>query len=147
MKAFRFRPERVLDWREMERTVAASRVEAAQTTLARLSAELSTINAALARGPEPAPTGASLANQAAWRNTLLRHRTTAEQRVSGAQIALQQQHSGLLEASRRVKLLEKLNETSLSRWHRDLDRETAAFAAEVHLSRYNRTGGARSSSG
>ena len=67
--------------------------------------------------------------------------------VSGAQITLQQQQSALLEASRRVKLLEKLKENSLSRWHRDLDRETAAFATEVHLSRYNRTGGARSSSG
>ena len=147
MKAFRFRPERVLDWREMERTLAASRVEVAQTALARLSAELSTIDAALARGPEAAPSGASLANQAAWRITLLRHRTAAELRVSGAQVTLRQQESALLEASRRVKLLEKLKENSLSRWHSDLDRETAAFAAEVHLSRYNRTGGARSSSG
>lgn len=147
MKAFRFRPARVLDWREVERARAASRWQAAQAALARFRLELSSIDEALARGADGGITGAALANWAAWQVTLRRHRLAAVQRVATAEAALRLEQGVLLEASRRVKLLEQLRETAWGRWQRDLEHETSAIAAELHLSRYNRIAGARSSSG
>ena len=130
MKTFQFRPARVLDWRELERNLAASRAQAAHAVSTRTRLELSTIDAALTRGAEGGSTGAALSNWAAWRVTLLRHRQAAVQRVAAAETVWQQQQAALLEASRRVKLLEKLRETAHRRWQHDLERETTAFAAE-----------------
>ena len=135
MKIFRFRPDRVLQWRQTERDLAAGRVQAAEASLIRARAEVAAIISAQARGPDVNPTGATLANWAVWKVTLHRHLQGAEQRAATAQAQLNTLLAALLEANRRVKLLTKLKAAERSRWQQDYERETAAFSTDMHLSR------------
>lgn len=138
MKAFRFRLERVLEWRQTERGLAAARVEAAEAALLNARHELEMIRQALERGPEANPTGSALANWAGWRNTLLRHLQGAGQRVTGAQSVLKERQSALVEANRRVRLLSNMKDAELDVWRRDMEREMSAMANDLHLARISR---------
>ena len=133
MKAFHFRLQRVLDWREVERRLTLSRVEAAAATLSRVSAERATIHDALARGPEGCDDGVSLANWNGWKATLVRHLRSADVRMSGAQAAAQLLRKALLEADRKVKLLDKLRQGEIAQWRSGLEREMSAQATELYL--------------
>jgi flagellar export protein FliJ len=138
MTAFRFRLDRVLEWREIERRLAAGRVETAEAALRKARDEHTMIQQALARGPEANPTGNALANWGGWRSTLIRHLRGAEQRVAAAQAALEKEQAALVEATRRVKLLFNLKADQLTVWRRDLEREMSAFANDLHLGRISR---------
>jgi hypothetical protein len=138
MRAFRFRLDRVLEWREMQRRLAAGRVQTAESALFKVRKEHRMIEDALARRPEGNPTGNTLANWGGWRNTLLRHLHGAEQRVAAAQSALQQEQAVLVEATRRVNLLSNLRADEFNVWQRDLEREMSAFAGDLHLGKMSR---------
>jgi flagellar export protein FliJ len=138
MKVFRFRLDRVLEWREIDRRLVAGRLETAHAALLKAREELAMIQEALARGPETNPTGNTLANWAGWRNTLTRHLRGAQQRVTAAQAALEKERAALVEATRRMKLLSNLKSDELNAWRQDLEREMAAFANDLHLGKISR---------
>jgi hypothetical protein len=140
MKVFRFRLERVRQWREVEHRLAAARVEAAQSALTRASGEQATIQAALDRGPEidPETEGMDLGNWSRWKIALERHLQLALQRVETARTVLREQQGRLIEAGQKVQLLHKLHDNKLDLWKLGLERESSALATELHLSALSR---------
>ena len=71
-----------------------------------------------------------------------------ESQVSEARKAVAEHTEKMVEAHRKVRVLENLKRDELAKWSQDLGRETEAFAGEVFLARLqSKSGRARSSSG
>ena len=94
------------------------------------------------------PTGAALdRTRVSGRASRARIRDCEAQALA-AQRALALEMSRLVEANRKLRLLENLKGTDAGRWRREFDRELAAFADEAFLGRIqSENGRARSSGG
>ncbi|PWU01833.1 MAG: hypothetical protein C5B51_22195 [Terriglobia bacterium] len=138
MIAFRFRLERVLEWRRKELELEEARFQqrvAAVSLLDRERAELEArgIRAELQVRNWTPLEGKDLAALAEFRlYTIRRERAIAIQRAE-QQKALDVQRERMLAARRRVRLLERLRERRLAEWQDASERELAELAAESHL--------------
>lgn len=138
MKAFTFRLEQVLRWRETQFNLQKSRVAGASARLAQIEAAIEArkaeVSSAAARITE-APTGEALVSYAGFREKSRARIRELESQAVAAKHALKTEMDRLIEASQRMRLLENLKQTGLTRWRAEFDRELAAFADEASLSR------------
>jgi flagellar export protein FliJ len=138
VKAFHFRLDQALRWRETQASLQKSRVAAAVGRLAEIDRALENERASLtaaSSGIVDNPAGHSLQSFAAFRD-----RTRARIRDLEGQSLVARRNVGLemtslIEATRKVRVLENLKQADQTRWRQDLDRELAAFADEAFLSR------------
>jgi len=138
MKAFSFRLEQVLRWREIELGLQRARTAAAIGKVSQLRSLLDSQKEEAALSAEQirrGPTGIALASYSRHLETeRVRTRETGEQLVA-AQRALSAETDHLLAADRKLRLLENLREAGHREWRMEHDRELAAFADEAFLGR------------
>ena len=143
MQSFHFRLEKVLAWRRTELELEQYKMrllcvelEQIEQSRARLTAERVVAHHEILRarridGAELNAHAARLVYFDGQDRALLRRRSEQEQLIAEA-------HKRLLEAQRRLRLLEKLKAGRHAQWQTELNREIEAFAAEAHLARWNR---------
>lgn len=145
MQAFQFRLERILGWRRKEFEAEEARLG----TLLSLHKQLETARREIIRAWGRAGRellaggtlyGTDLAALSGFRARLEREleantraRREAAERVSG-------QKARVIEADRRVRLLEKLRRRRLDQWTVAWDRELENFAGEAFLARWRAPG-------
>jgi hypothetical protein len=143
MTQFRFRLEKVLEWRglQLEQAEARFRQQAAElATLDRNRAELEAAGTQAevqVRQWNPVAGGDLAALNAYRLDVRRRDDRLAKARLECArELAARQQ--ALLEAQRSCRLLERLKERRLKEWQEGLDRELQELASESFLARWNR---------
>jgi flagellar export protein FliJ len=138
VKAFSFRLEQVLRWRDMQVDLQKARVAAASSHVSQLRSALDTRRTEVAMGAAQIvrePTGVALASYAAFMEKSRARIRELEEQVAAAQRALTAEMDRLIEANRRLRLLEDLKRKGHGHWQREMDRELAAFADEAFLGR------------
>ena len=138
MKAYAFRLEQALRWRETQATLQKTRVAGAGGRLAEIVASLEARRVELANAAvriADGPTGAALTSYAGFRKKSRARIGDLEVQALAAQRTLDLEMSCLMEANQRSRLLENLKRTGQDRWRREFDRELAAFADEAYLCR------------
>ncbi|MCS7315020.1 MAG: flagellar FliJ family protein [Bryobacterales bacterium] len=143
MKRFVFRLEPVLRWRR-------GQLELEQNRLRELAAERDRIRMRLRELEQhrreqesqllsrDALSGAELAALEAWRLRQRAERERCQQALLEAERRLAEQRERVLEARRRVRLLEKLRERRYGEWQAEVERQVENLAAESHLGRLGR---------
>ncbi len=143
MKRFQFPLETVLRWRQ-------SRLEAEQARLRELLAEREQIRLRIRQTEEDAQAAARdvlsaegiLAEELAALETYLRRLSAERARLRGAEADCEarigRQRERVLEAERRVRVIEKLRERRLQEWRAEVDREIENQAAEAYLAQWGR---------
>jgi hypothetical protein len=141
MKAFRFRLQRVLDWRRTQLGVAESRLKEHIARLRRI--EQAQRNTRDAR--DTARRSAALAQVIDGREleTLAAHlaglregaRRLEEQRLEQERQVLAEQRQ-VVEARRRLRLLQRLHQKRLGEWTAEFARETDSLATDSFLARW-----------
>ncbi|MDE3196455.1 MAG: hypothetical protein KGN84_08935 [Acidobacteriota bacterium] len=141
MKAFRFRLNQALGWRRAQAKIAettvqnvAARIAALQKTIEERQAEYGTE----ARDLAVRTSGPGIENWTAYSAQSRRSLNQARAQLKEAECELGRYMRALVEANRRVKLLENLRQSALDRWNEELARELEAFAGEAFLAGYNR---------
>ena len=143
MTTFHFRLQRVLEFRqtqfqlaESECQHAAARLRSVQAQQAALAARRWETRKAFANLPVVA--GGDIAPLPIWYQWTVRagDRLVAQERAASAE--LQKRRTALVEAQRRVRLLEKLRDTRLAEWQAAFDRELEELAADSANSRFLR---------
>jgi hypothetical protein len=142
MRRFQFRLESVLGWRRVELELEEGRLEALFTERRRWEADTAEIE--VRRGEsEKLIDAQTLEGQELV--AMIHHRRYLERetaRIAAARadcekrIAAQRQR--VLEAERKVRLLERLKERRLAEWTFEANRELEALAAETFLSKWVR---------
>jgi flagellar export protein FliJ len=140
MKAFEFRLDRIAEFRRQEAEVARGRLEALLSELNRLNGE----RAALAnRGAEarssvadrPDVSGEEWLALSQFQDYLGRCAKHIDEKERQFRAAIDRQRAVVVEADRRVKLLERLRERKFHEWKTESERELDALAADSHLAR------------
>jgi flagellar export protein FliJ len=138
VKAFSFRLDQALRWRETQVNLQKSRVAVATGRLAEIAAALEARRAELASAAVrivEEPTGAALASYAGFNQKSRARIGDLETQAIVAQRTVTLEMNRLIEANQRARLLENLKQTAQDRWRREFDRELAAFADEAFLCR------------
>jgi hypothetical protein len=143
MNPFRFRLEKVLEWRRLQLEQEEARFRRQSALLAEIDRSRADLEAAgvhteaQVRQWNPVE-GRDLAALGAYRVEIRRQqdRMAEARREAVRQLADQQQK--LLEAQRRCRLLERLKERRLAEWREGFDRELQELASESFLARWNR---------
>jgi hypothetical protein len=138
MKAFSFRLEQALRWRRTQVDLQKSRVAGAAGRLAEIQAFLEARQAELSNataGIGSAPTGFGLGSYAVFKDRSIARIRDLQAQALVAQRTVALEMNRLIEANRRVKLVENLKHGAHDRWLREFDRELAAFADEAFLCR------------
>ena len=151
MKAFQFRLEQALRWRATQADLAKAKVAAAAGQLTGLQRQLESRQIQLsgdARDLTTRAAGLSLEAWPAYLKKTRREMTLIEKEMREAERKLGEQLRALVEANRKVRLLENLKQSERTHWNAELDRELDQFSGEAFLVRYNRESiRARSSGG
>jgi hypothetical protein len=138
MKAFSFRLEQILRWREMQLGLQRARVAAAGGKVSQTQSSLDAQKrdaAASAEQIRREPTGVTLTSYARNIEISLAGIREEEERLVAAQRALGVEMDRLLERNRKLRLLEDLKEAERREWRMDHERELAAFVDEAFLGR------------
>lgn len=143
MTTFHFRLQRVLDFRRMQFQIAESECQRAgaklcaiQAQQAALAAKKSETRKAFARLPEVA--GQDLAALPGWYQWTVKTSEYLSRAERTAAEELQKRRGALVEAQRKVRLLEKLRDKREAGWQEEFDREIEELAADSTNSRYAR---------
>lgn len=139
MRAFRFRLEKVLAWRRTQLELEDAKLKRQISALAELDRAESELEATAIRSElqvrDWSPiSGNDLAALSSFRlHVQNREKEIATRRAEALQqLAAQQQ--AMLEARRRCRLLERLEERRRAEWQAAADREVEQLAAESYLS-------------
>jgi flagellar export protein FliJ len=141
--AFRFRLERVLEWRRAALAAAEACFRQQSGAVAgldrvRASLEAAGLRAEMLIRQSPGVSGAELAAFGEFRRHLRTRQREIAAAMTRAQAELATRHAALLEARRRVRLLERLRERRFSEWNEAAAREIEQLASESHLARLAR---------
>jgi flagellar export protein FliJ len=141
MKPFRFPLERVLEWRrgEFETEQAALRLLHAERegTAARRRTLAESLERERRMLVSPGDvSGETLAALEAYRDWVRRETLRLEDRIRQLDRRIAEQRGRVIEAQRKVKLLERLREKALRQWTAEVNREIESFAAEAFLARW-----------
>jgi hypothetical protein len=152
MKAFQFRLDQALRWRHTQAELEKARVSLAAQRVRQIQGEIRQREEELTRGAAQLATGnltgSSLAAWAALTDRSHRQIKEMKGRAAEAEEALTAHLQTMVEANRRLQLLENLRQSARSQWECDLSRELEAFAGESYLFRLqSKNGRARSSGG
>ncbi len=150
MKAFRFRLDQALRWRVAQRDAEKMKVAVAAKKISDIRAERELRNAELRNASGqlgPVTDGSVLELLNAFTGKTLRRIEELRKHEVQAQQELAVQTQAMLEANRKVRLIENLHETGRAEWQHEFDRELEAFASDSFLGRLQSRKRARSSSG
>jgi len=146
MNAFRFPLDKVLDWRRQQLKLEEAQFRRHLRALAEIDRRRAEIEAAGAaaeekvRGWDPLfgrelhALGVFRLHTKQQELDLARPRAECQQAIAG-------QQKKMLEARRRVRLLERMKERRLAEWHAAADRELEQLASESYLAGWVRRGG------
>jgi flagellar export protein FliJ len=138
VKAFSFRLEQALRWRETQVSLQKARLAAAAGDAAQAQAALDSYKNELASGARQitlSPTGNALDSYSGFVRQSRPRIQTLQQKLLAAQNVLATEMNLLIAANQKLHLLANLKETERGRWQREFDRELSAFADEAFLSR------------
>jgi len=141
MKSFHFALERVLEWRRSELDLAEARFREQMAVLAGIEREQAEMEAAGIRAEiqvrqwRPV-SGSDLAALAGFRLQTKAHEKTLSARRTECARELAGRQTTMLEARRRLRLLERLKERRLAEWRAVCDRDLEEQAAELYLARF-----------
>jgi hypothetical protein len=136
VKAFVFRLQQALAWRETELNLQRARVAAVTATLASVESAVRAAHADVQRAATLVPTDATglrLDSYAAFRRRSQHHIRELEAQALAARKAVDLETKQLVEANRKVRVLENLRTGAQNQWQREFDRELADFADEAFL--------------
>jgi len=138
MTSFRFRLEKVLDWRRQQMELEEAGFKRQTTAIAEMDGacaalEASGIRAELEVRAWSPLAGNDLAALAGFRLHTRRQEQEIARLRAEAQKKLEARQATLLEARRRCRLLERLRERRLAEWQTACDRELEELAAESYL--------------
>jgi hypothetical protein len=142
VKAFHFPLDQALRWRETQVNLQKSRLGAAVAQLAAIENSLEAQKSALKNAATrllDQPTGDALQSFAAFKTKTLSSIRVFELQAAAAKSTVTQEMGLLVEANRKVRLLENLKRAGQTRWQHDFDHELAVFADEAFLSRRQST--------
>jgi hypothetical protein len=143
MTAFRFRLERVLEWRRTQLELEESKLQRQQRALMELDSERARIEAAGIRAEIEVRAwrplaGSDLTTLAAFRQHVIGKEKQIGVRREEARRRLETQQAVLVEARRRCELLERMKQRRRTEWEAAADRELEDLAAESYLARLSR---------
>jgi hypothetical protein len=150
MKAFRFRLDQALRWRAAQLDLEKARVAASAKRLAEIRSALAALRANLAGSAcqiGPVSSGSALEILGAYTEKTRRQIGELETGAKRAEQDLAAQTRLMLEANRKLHLIESLRDTAQMRWNGEFTRELEAFAGEAFLGRLQSKKRARSSGG
>lgn len=138
MKPFQFPLAKVLQWRRTQLELEQARLRRQAAELAGLDRMRAELEAAAVRSEvqvrqQTIVAGRDLAALGGFRLYVQSEQRILAKRRMESQRQLEAQQQVLLEARRRCRLLERLEERRSEEWRRELDRELEQFAAEAHL--------------
>jgi flagellar export protein FliJ len=138
MTSFRFRLEKVLDWRRQQMELEEARFKQQTAAVAGLDGACAALEAAGIRAELEVRTWSPLAgNDLAALAGFRLHTRRQEQEIARlraeAQKKLEALQTTMLEARRRCRLLERLRERRLAEWQAACDRELEELAGESYL--------------
>lgn len=142
MTSFRFRLERVLEWRRTELELADARFKQQAAALAELDRQHAELEATGIRTEievrqwRPV-SGSDLAALGGFRLELRKREQALAARRAECQKELTRRQELMLEARRRLRLLERLKERRLAEWRAAWDRELDEQAAMSYLARWS----------
>jgi flagellar export protein FliJ len=145
MTPFRFRLEKVLEWRRIQLEQEEARFRHQSDALAAIDRSRAELEAAGIRAEvqvrEWSPlAGNDLAALSAYRAHVRRSESRLAEERQACQRELAARKRDLLEAQRRCRLLERLKERRFGEWREGFDRELQELASESFLARWNRGG-------
>ena len=140
MKRFEFRLDRVLEWRQTEldlELAGLGRLTAEAQAIDRRRAEVEAERSAAEQSLVSSTTveAQQLAALDAFRAWALQERVRLVQARTACETRIGEQRQRVLEARRRLRLLEKLKGTRKSEWEAEFSRETENLAGELYLAR------------
>jgi flagellar export protein FliJ len=145
MRRFEFRLESVLGWRGLELGVEKSRIEKLFAERRGLDEQLRAVEDS---GREAARLfqaktlgGPDLAAFGRYRHHLERETQTIGARRADCEKRIAAQQRRILEAERKVRLLERLRERRLAEWTHEFNLELDALASETFLAKWARERG------
>jgi flagellar export protein FliJ len=145
MKRLEFRLEKVRDFRRQQLELEETKLEKLHAERRELHAESLRLEreAAATRRPLMATTSVSMEGcELAAADRYLRHLANARKRhtekLTAFDTRLRKQQEAVLEARRRLRLIEKLEARQLSDWKREADREQENLSAELFLAQWNK---------
>jgi flagellar export protein FliJ len=143
MKRFEFRLERVRDFRRQQLELEEAKLERLDAERQELEAESARIESETVRTRDLLMvTTSAEARELAAADLYLRHladvRKRHDEKVAGFQARIHKQREAVIEARRRVRLMEKLEQQQLSDWTAESDREQENVASELFLARWNK---------
>jgi flagellar export protein FliJ len=138
MTSFRFRLEKVLEWRRQQMELEEARFKQQTAALAEMDGARAALEAAGIRAELEVRTWSPLAgNDLAALAGFRLHTRRQEQEIARlraeAQKKLEALQPTMLEARRRCRLLERLRERRLAEWQAACDRELEELAGESYL--------------
>src|SRR5713101_4380302 len=143
MTRFHFPLEKVRDFRRRQLEVEEAKLEALHTERQALVAESAHLESEAAQTRVSLMvTGVADAQDLVASDLYLRHLSAGKKRLAArvadwqARAAKQQQ--AIVEARRRVRLLEKLENRKLREWQKGVDREQENLASELYLAKWKR---------
>lgn len=142
MTSFRFPLERVLEWRRTELELADARFKQQAAALAELDRQQAELEATGIRTEievrEWRPvSGSDLAALGGFRLELRKRQRGLAARRAECRKELARRQEAMLEARRRLRLLERLKERRLAEWRAAWDRELDEQAAMSYLARWS----------
>lgn len=136
MKAFRFRLEQALHWRATGLNLQKARAAAANAKLAGLEAELHRRHLELssaAAGAACDATGLGLDSYAGFRRRSATGIRDLEVQRLAARKNAELEAGRLIDASRKLRVLENLQAKAAGKWKQEFEHELAAFADEAFV--------------
>lgn len=133
MKSFRFRLDRVLDWRRTELEMEETRLKQMHAALAALDREKAALetardDAGRAVVNSRSVYGAELQLLSGYKVAVKRLSARLDQKRRAGEQAAAAQQQKLLEARRRLRLLENLKDRRLAEWKYETERQMEADA-------------------
>jgi hypothetical protein len=143
MTSFRFRLDKVLEWRQTELELAELRFRqqaAALSDLDRQRAEIeaSGIRAELGVRDWQGVNGRDLAALGSFRLFVREREAEIDRKRADCRKVLEHREAELMEARRRCRLLERLKQRRHLEWEKSRDRELEELASESFLARWAR---------
>jgi flagellar export protein FliJ len=141
VKRFEFRLARVRDLRRQQLEVEEAKLGSLMAERVALDGDLARIDSETAETRTALAAGAIAAEDRGVADRYLRHlaarKKRQERKIAEWQVRALTQRETVVEARRKVRLLESLEARRFAEWRAEADRERENLAAELYLARWN----------
>lgn len=141
MKAFQFRLEQARRWRSAQLVIQEGKVSVAGAAVARLQARIDNITQTIRSSAaviREYPLGEVLGAHSDFCRQAGRQMRDFQQQHSEARRVLNMEMNNLIQARRRLQLIEDLRDAERTRWEKAFEKETADFVDESYLGKLQR---------